>query len=130
LLALARHQLSEATERLAEARTFVEERKMQNYYPLIALAEGQVSAGAGRSDDALKQFALAESSAREMGMRPYLWQAMAGAANELSAAGRSAEAEEQRRQALDVINEIAADFADGDLQATFLRSARSKVSQA
>jgi hypothetical protein len=62
-----------------------------------------------------------------MGMRPYLWQAMAGAANELTAAGRSVEAEEQRRQALDVINEIAADFTDGDLRAAFLRSARSKV---
>jgi tetratricopeptide (TPR) repeat protein len=127
MLALARNQLSEAIERIAEARSFVEERGMQNNYSLIAMADGQVSAAAGNRDYALKQFALAESLAREMGMRPYVWQALAGAAKELSAAGRAAEAEEKRRQALDVIDEIAADMADGELRAAFLRSARRKV---
>jgi tetratricopeptide (TPR) repeat protein len=127
LLALARNQLPEATDHLAEARSFVEERGMQSYYPLIALTDGQISSASGERDEALKQFGIAESLARGMGMRPYVWQALAGAAQELSAAGRSAEAEEQRRQAFIVINEIAEKIADGELRAAFLRSAKSKA---
>jgi tetratricopeptide (TPR) repeat protein len=127
LLALAQNQIPAATGRIAEARSYVEERGMQNNYPLVALAEGQISAAAGRRDDALEQFARAESLAREMGMRPYVWQALDGAAKELSTTGRSAEAEEHRRQAFMMIDEIAVMMTDGELRAAFLRSATSKV---
>jgi class 3 adenylate cyclase/tetratricopeptide (TPR) repeat protein len=127
LLALAQNQIPAATGRIAEARSYVEERGMQNNYPLVALAEGQISAAAGRRDDALEQLARAESLAREMGMRPYVWQALDGAAKELSTTGRSAEAEEHRRQAFMMIDEIAVMMTDGELRAAFLRSATSKV---
>ncbi|UCG24028.1 MAG: AAA family ATPase [Chloroflexota bacterium] len=127
LLALAHGQVPEAVARLAEARSFVEERGMQNYYALIALADGQVNSAARQGGKALEQFSQAESFARDMRMLPYAWQALAGAAKELSAAGRSADAEERRLQALDTIDEIAAGMVDEDLRVAFLRGARNKV---
>ena len=127
LLALARGQVPEAAGHLDEARNFVEERGMQHYYALIALADGWVSVADGRPDNALEQFALAESFARRMGMLPYVWQALAGAAKELFATGRSVEAEKRRRQAFDTIDEIAAGIGEEDLRDAFLRSARGKV---
>jgi class 3 adenylate cyclase/tetratricopeptide (TPR) repeat protein len=128
LLALAQDQLAEAEDHIAEARSFVEERGMQNYTPLIALVDGQVSVAAGRREVALDQFAIAASSAREMGMLPTLWKAQVAAARELDADGRSAGAEEKRREATAVIEEIAARMADDELRAAFLRSTRAKVS--
>ena len=127
LLALARKQLPEANGKLAEARRFVEERDMRNYFPLIGLVDGRISSVGGKSDHALEQFTFAESAAEEMGMRPYVWRAQAGAAKELSATGRATEAEEKRRQAFTTIDEIAEMMADEELRAAFLLSAKSKV---
>ena len=90
LLALARGQLAEAEARIAGARSFVDERGTQTYTPLIALADGRISAAAGKSAYALEQFALAESLAQKMGMLPNAWQAQAAAAWVLDADGRSA----------------------------------------
>ena len=118
LLALARGQLTEAADHTAQAREFVEARQMKNYYPLIALTAGRVSAAAGKREAALEQFARAESLAREMGMRPYVWQAHTEMARELSLAGRAAQA---------MIDETAALMADVELRSAFLRSARRKI---
>ena len=127
LVALARDNTGQAAKYVEDAREFVEERGMRNYYPLIALAEGSVRTAQGESDAALKGFARAEALAEEMQMRPVVWQARAGAAEVLSAIGRPEEAEAKRSDAKASIGEIAELFQDGDLGDKFLVSATAKL---
>lgn len=90
---------------------------------LIALTQGRVSAAQGDDEQALAAFARAESLALEMGMRPIVWQARAGAAVALSGLGRNAEAEAKRREAKAVIDEIAGLFQDAELRSKYVDNA-------
>ena len=126
-LALMAGDMDEASKLVAEARGLAEATQMKHFYPFIAFAEAQVSAASGDVEGALERFAHSEELALEMGMRPLVWQAQAGAAQALSASGRGDEAQEKLRQARAVIDEIAAQFEDDELRSKYLESATSKL---
>ena len=126
-VALARSNLDDAAKFVQEAREFAEERAMKHLYPLIAFADAQVSAARGEAERALEQFTLAEELALEMQMRPLVWQARAGAAQALSASGRDGEADEKRRAAQAMIDEIAGLFEDEKLRAMFVEGTTQRL---
>ena len=101
---------------------------MRNLYPLIALTEARVSVARGERERALEQLARAEQIASAMQMRPMVWQARAEAARVLSELGRVAEAEQKRREAQAMIDQIAGLFTDEKLRAMYLESASQKTS--
>lgn len=123
LAAVAEHRLEDAELTLAQARQYIEERGMKNHFPALALAEAQALASREGSEGALRKFGEAEAAALEMGMRPIVWQARAGAAKELELLGRTGEAEAKRAEAQAMVEEIAGLFADEQLRAAFLESA-------
>ena len=100
---------------------------MKHYFPLVSFANGQVLAARGDGEAALQAYTQTEALAREMQMRPLVWQAQAGAAHVLSALDRMAAAEIQREAAAATIDEIAGLFRDAQLQALFRRSALRKL---
>ena len=124
---LANGRSDEAANLVHEARQFVEERAMRHFYAFVAFADAQVSAAQGRGDQALDSFTRAEEQALRMQMRPLVWQARAGAAQVLSGAGRTSEAEAKRAEARDMVDEIAGLFKDEKLRGMFLESATSKL---
>lgn len=126
-VALARHDAKAATAWIEEARQYVEERRMQHFYPPLALAEAFVRASTGDSSTALKQFNRAEQLALQMGMRPVVLQARAGQAQVLAAMGRTAEAAAALQGARAMIDEIAGLFKDSKLRELFLASANRKL---
>ena len=95
-VALGENDVAGAAGLLQEARQFAEERAMQHLYPLMSLADAQVSLASGDSAGALDSFGRADDLSVEMGMRPLAWQSRAGAAQVLSALGREVEASEKR----------------------------------
>jgi tetratricopeptide (TPR) repeat protein len=126
-VALSKGNLDDAVRFVREARDFVEAREMKYYYPLTDFADARVIAARDEMEGALRRFARAEGLALGMKMRPLLWQARAGAARVLSAMGRRSEAEEKRRQAREVIDEIAGLFQDEKLRTIYLGSATKKL---
>jgi ATP/maltotriose-dependent transcriptional regulator MalT len=127
LVALARQQLDEATRLVMEARQYVEERSMKYFYPAVAITEAQISLARGNFDNALAQFKNTEVLAQSMLMRPAIWQARAGAAQALSALGRSDEAAELQHDALAMIDEIAGLFSDDTLRTLYLKNVTCKI---
>ena len=126
-VALARNRLDEAWELVQEARRLAEATAMKHYYPFVAFADSQVSAARGETDRALENFSRAEEGALEMGMRPLVWQARAGAAAVLTTLGRRDEAESKQNEARAMIDEIAGLFEDEELGLAYLESAMKKL---
>jgi tetratricopeptide (TPR) repeat protein len=127
LVELARNRPDEAAPLVSEARQYAEARSMKHLYPAIWMAEAGVSAARGEADRALDHYARAESLAQEMGMRPTVWQARAGAAQVLTGCGRAAEAAARRSQARAMIAEIAGLFQDEETRTFFTESAETKI---
>ena len=128
LVSLMQGSSEDATASLREAREFSEERAMKHFYPLLAFAEAQVSLARGEPQSALEEFLRAEELALEMQMRPLVWQARSGAAQALSAVGRTSEAQAKRDQARAMIDEIAGLFEDEKLRSIYVNSATGKIS--
>ena len=124
---LAKGRSDEAAKLVHEAQQFVEERAMQHLYAFVAFASAQVSAAQGGRDQALDGFTRAEEQALRMQMRPLVWQARAGVARVLSAAGRTSKAEAKRAEARDMVDEIAGLFKDEKLRGMFLEGATRKL---
>ena len=124
---LAKGRSDEAAKLVDEARQFVEERAMQHLYAFVAFAGAQVSAAQDLGDQALDGFRRAEEQALRMQMRPLVWQARAGAAQVLSGAGRTSEADAKRTEARDMVDEIAGLFEDERLRRMFLENATAKL---
>ena len=124
---LGRGNGEQATTLVREAREFVDERQMKHFYPLIALAEAQVTAAGGDSNLALEHLARGEQLALEMRMRPMVLQARVGAAQILAASGRSDEGEAKRAEAQAMIEEIGGLFEDQKLRDSYLGSATMKL---
>ena len=122
---LAKGRSDEAAKLVNEARQYVEDRAMQHLY---AFARAQVSAAQGLGDQALDSFTRAEEQALRMQMRPLVWQARAGAAQVLSGAGRTSNAEVKRGEARDMVDEIAGLFKDDKLRGMFIENATGKLS--
>jgi tetratricopeptide (TPR) repeat protein len=108
-------------------RAFAEERQMRHFSPYIALLEAHLSAAEGDADTAVERFEEAEALAEKMGLRPTVWQACAAAADVLDTAGRRHEAEEKRRRAQEVVDDIASIFADAALRDMYVEDAVSKL---
>ena len=126
-VALARSQLDDAEKLVQEGRKLSEASGMKHYYPLIELADAQVSAAKGDMERALRGFTRSERLSLEMGMRPLVWQARAGAAGILSSSGRSSEAEVKTSEASAMVYEIAGLFEDEELRSAYLKSATGKL---
>ncbi|MBI3734875.1 MAG: AAA family ATPase [Chloroflexi bacterium] len=129
-VAIVRGQLDEAEQRLAEARTYSEERDMKKAYPQIALASGLYSMARGNPEQALAEYARAEALAMDMQMRPVVMQARIGAARSLAALGRTDEAEAKRREAQAMVSEIAGLFTDEAMRAAFSAHAERQIENA
>ena len=78
---------------------------MRHFYPLFALADGQVNTAGGDSAAALEHLARGEQLALDMRMRPMALMAQLGAAQILAASDRSGEAAVKRGEARAVIEE-------------------------
>ena len=126
-VALGRQDTGAAAALVHEAREFSEERAMKHFFPLVALAEANVSLASGDTGRALESFNRAERLAREMNMRPLLWQACAGAAEVLDKLGRQGESTEKRSGALSAVHEIAGLFEDQNLRSMYLEDALKKL---
>jgi class 3 adenylate cyclase/tetratricopeptide (TPR) repeat protein len=127
LLALANGHLDEAAKHVGEARAYAEERSMAQFYPLISLTDGRVSAAQGNYERALEQFANAEKLAKVMNLRPITWQAQAGAAQALNTLGRGSEAETKWLEAQAMIQEIGSLFTDEAMRKTFIEGKLAEI---
>ena len=123
---LSQGQLEDASLTMVEAREFVEEREMQNIYPLISFADANISAAGGNADEALKHFEVGEELALKAQMRPLVWQLRLGAAGALSSLGREEESDSKRREARNMVDEIADLFQDGNLRRLYLENVEAK----
>ena len=127
LVAIARGELEEATAEVAKALEYVDERKMREFYPMLALTAGQVSLARGEQERALEQFNRAETLGSRMTMRPLIWQAQAGAAQALAALGQESAAGVKREKARVTMDEIAALFQDQALRDSYLQTTTKKL---
>jgi class 3 adenylate cyclase/tetratricopeptide (TPR) repeat protein len=127
LVALSRNDTGEAARLLREARALARQHGMKNYYPWLYNAQAQLRRASGELEEALALLTDAEELARQMGLRPLVWRSGAAAAAILAELGRDGEAEQKRRSAQAVIEEIAALFEDPALSEKFLDNARSHL---
>jgi tetratricopeptide (TPR) repeat protein len=127
LVALEKNRLDEAEQLLGEARQYAEERRMKFDYPLINIAEAQLSAARGDIESALNRYREAVSLAQEMKMLPSVLQARLGAAAVLAGCGQTSEAAEVRRDAQSTINEIAGLFKNDEYRKMYVESAGAKL---
>jgi len=127
LVALADDDRDAASTLLGEAKAYAEKHAMRNYYAMLAIDEARLSFLHGDLETALAHYERGEALALEMGMRPLVLDARAGAAETLSALGRDEAAELKRREAQATIDEIASFFEDDELRALFIENAAGKV---
>ena len=127
LLSLMAGDPEGAKKQIATATEFVEAKEMHHFYPVIAMAAGQLAGAAGDVEAALDHMERMERTAEEMNMRPFVWQAKAGIAGMLDATGRPAEAEAKRQEARAVIEEIGELFTDEHLKTIYLENAGAAV---
>jgi class 3 adenylate cyclase len=127
-ISIERGNLDEAKQHAADARTYMQEHQMENLFDAeISLVEGRISDAQGDRETALSKFNEAESIAQKLSLRPFIWEAQAGAAKVLAALGRSNEAEAKRTQALAMIDEIAGLFKNEEWRKLYIENARGKV---
>jgi class 3 adenylate cyclase/tetratricopeptide (TPR) repeat protein len=127
LLALSRNDTAGAERLLGEARALIQQHSLENNYPLLLNAEAKLRQASGDLEEALALLSRAEELAREMGLRPLVWRSSAAAAAILNELGRESEAEEKRRSAQVMIEEIAGLFEDPSLSQKFLDNAQSHI---
>ena len=118
----------EAAALVEEARGFIEERKMKHFYPLVALAAGQVAATGGDLHKALDHLVRGERLALDMQMRPMVLQLRLAAAQVLDGSGLPDEAAAKRAAARDTIEEIGGLFESPEMRQSYLESASKKLS--
>lgn len=126
-VALGRHNPEDAIKFARDARTYIEEKGMKYLLASIELVDAQVSAARGDMPDSLRHYASAESHASRMKMRAMNLQARIGASKVLAAMTRKNEADEKKRQAQALIDEIANLFEDQGLRQAFVASSHAKL---
>jgi hypothetical protein len=82
----------------------------------VLLLDGQAEQALQAADDGI-------AASRRMGYRPMLWRLMGTRADALDALGRTDEAQSEREQATQLIEQLAKDIADAQLREIFLESA-------
>ncbi|HTG46278.1 MAG TPA: adenylate/guanylate cyclase domain-containing protein [Actinomycetota bacterium] len=85
-------------------------------------ASARIALREGRLDDADRELARAAEIARAIGNPAQLWTTLAALGDLRDAQGRVDEARAARREAIDVIDRVAANLADPGIRDTFLRS--------
>ena len=126
-VALGSGDTSHAGDLVKEAKEFVEQRSMRHLYPLMSLAEAQLNLAREDAEGGLEKLIQAEELALAMDMKPWVWQARAGAAQVLSKLGRPDEAAGKRSGALATVYEIAGGLEDEELRALYLEGAIQKI---
>jgi len=129
MLAIQKGDGQKATQYARDARVYVEERQMRHLYPLVEMTAGQVFAYTGEQSQAVGAFGRAAAQADGLGMRPLGWQARVHAARSLAALGEAGAAEDQRDGARGIIDSIAADFTEGELDQAFRRHALAELAK-
>ena len=122
-MALGGGDIEGARSLVQEAREFTESRSMRHLYPLMSLANAQVSLASGDPSGALENFNQAEELASQMTMRPWTWKAQAGAAQVLAGMGRQGESDAKRSGTMATLNEMAGLFEDQEMRSMFLEDA-------
>jgi class 3 adenylate cyclase/tetratricopeptide (TPR) repeat protein len=122
-VASLRGDTTEATGYLEQARSYAEQVGHRLSMPMITLAQGFADSASGEQQEALRHFGQAEREARNIGLRPILLQACCGEAAALESLGRDNEAEAKRREAQEVIDEIAGLIQDDGLRDEYRQSA-------
>ena len=118
-----------AQKYLDDAIQFVQDRSMKNEIPQVVLAQAKLNASQGNMVQALENFEHAEALALELGMRPLVWRARAGASLCLTEMGQEKEAQGKQYQALEMINEIGDLFEDKALKTKYLEG-KSEITYA
>ena len=124
--ALAEGRVADARARLDECEAYVREREMRDHYPTLALLAARVAAAEGRHEPALARLAECEAIAGPAGMRRLVLEALVCRARSLDELTRAAEAAEARAAGRRVMEEIAADFRDGELRRAFVTGALAR----
>jgi tetratricopeptide (TPR) repeat protein len=127
LLASTNGEHDRAVHLAKEGRTYAAEREMRYLYPFTDLIIGKVLVAQDEYESGLECLEQAELEALDLGMRPIIWQARAGAVDALTRLGRSEQAETKRAAAKAMIVEIANLFEDRNLREAFLRNALGKI---
>ncbi len=123
LVSMAEGEIDTAQQRLEEATSYANERKMKQVMPYLDLAMGNVYLAAGKLDAALKGFSRAEDAATTLGFRPLIWQAQAASAQVLHKVSEDEAAREKKILALEMINEIESFFEDQEMRDVFITNA-------
>jgi tetratricopeptide (TPR) repeat protein len=127
LAAQALGKTEEGISFLDEAHRYAEEGDFKWFYPLIALVDARVSSAQGNTGRALEQYKLAETLAREMGIRHIMWQAQLGAAQLLRTCGNMVESSAMQANAQQTIDELTASFEDDTYKEAFRESMARKI---
>lgn len=115
--------LDEAHRLAQEACVFTEANRMKHLYSLTRLTLGRVLAAGGHHEAALIELGRAEKVAREMMLRPMLWQTLIKSAHSCKALGRTEESARAAADAETVIDVIAGLFDDDELRTAFRQNA-------
>jgi NAD(P)-dependent dehydrogenase (short-subunit alcohol dehydrogenase family) len=105
------------------AEAFLDSVAISDQKKIINITSGQGSIGRTWGCCSIYR---SSKAALNMMMRPLVLQSRLGAAGVLSSLGREAEAEAKRREAQDMVDEIADLFKDDNLRAQFIENAASK----
>ena len=100
---------------------------MKNEMPLVSLTQAKLDVARGEMDQALDNFSQAEAIALEIGMRPAVWQARAGASTILIELAREEEAQSKQDEAHAMVEEISELIQDQALKTQFLEGAEEEI---
>jgi len=95
--------------------------------PRLARLRGEALAALGRTAEATEALEAARDGAREQGRKPLLWRVQVSLSKLYQAAGRAAQAEQQRAAARELIEALAAPLGDATLREGFRQRARALV---
>lgn len=122
-----RGELDSASELIAEANTFVEERQMAYYRPVVAAARGEALLARGRNQEAAAAFAEGIEGAAAMGLVGLEWRQRASMARALIGAGQVDAAAEEAETARNLVAQQADRIIDLSMQASFLDRASGEL---
>jgi ATP/maltotriose-dependent transcriptional regulator MalT len=126
-LAQIRGEMDEAVRLAGEACDYAEEHSMLYLYPLLFLVQGEILSARDDREDipsgdgkaGIKSQERAEKHARELGMLPIIWKALAAQADTLASTGQADQAGQKLEQARAAVEEIIKMFEDPDLRQAY-----------
>jgi tetratricopeptide (TPR) repeat protein len=117
---LARGELTQAASHAEAALAMLDRFGLRVYFPEALRQKGQALLGLGQAQEARATLVEGRRLALEMGLRRPLEKILAALVTLEREAGDEARAEEYRREAAQLIEEMAANVTDADLRASYL----------